>query len=212
MTEWSLFSVLLLLVSYLLGTFPTAQLVAGQRGVDPTTTGSGNPGATNVYRTTGFRAGLVVFVGDVGKGALASGLGWVLVSRWWGLLCWFVSVLGHVLPAVRRFRGGKGVATAAGGVWVLFPFVAAVNMVFFFLLVRVTRTASLGSIFMALATPSLIALSGYRKEEVFLAVAISVLVLVRHQGNIRRLVSGSESSWRSTTRRHSGDQHDGSNG
>jgi len=207
MTDGSPMALLFLAAAYLVGTFPSAQLVAGRRGIDPTRAGSGNPGATNVYRTAGRRAGLLVFVADVGKGALAAGLGWALVSRPWGLYCWLAATLGHVLPVTRRFRGGKGVATAGGGVWVLFPAVAAIDMVLFAAVARFSRTASLGSITMAVASPPLIWAFGGTGREVVVAILISGLVLVRHEGNIRRLASGQESSWRGA-----GGEPDGSAG
>ena len=79
---------LLVAVAYLLGTLPSAQLVAGRSGVDPTSAGSGNPGATNVYRTAGRRAGLVVFAADVGKGIAAVALGMAIAGRPLALACW----------------------------------------------------------------------------------------------------------------------------
>src|SRR4051794_41765478 len=98
-----------------MGTFPSAILVARRRGVDPTATGSGNPGASNVYRTAGKRAGLIVALADLAKGAIPAGVGWAAAGRPVGFACWIAAVLGHVFPATRRFRGGKGVATASGG-------------------------------------------------------------------------------------------------
>ena len=97
---------LLVAVAYLLGTLPSAQLVAGRSGVDPTSAGSGNPGATNVYRTAGRRAGLVVFAADVGKGIAAVALGMAVAGRPLALACWVAVPVGPVLPVTRRGRGG----------------------------------------------------------------------------------------------------------
>ena len=144
MTDQVPLALVLLGCAYLLGTFPSAHLFAGRRGVDPTRAGSGNPGATNVYRTVGRRSGLYVLAADAGKGAIAAGLGWVAISRSWALFCWAAAVLGHVLPITRRLRGGKGVATAGGGVCVLFPLVAVVELLLFVVAARLSRTASLG--------------------------------------------------------------------
>ena len=195
MTDQVPLALVLLGCAYLLGTFPSAHLFAGRRGVDPTRAGSGNPGATNVYRTVGRRSGLYVLAADAGKGAIAAGLGWVAISRSWALFCWAAAVLGHVLPITRRLRGGKGVATAGGGVCVLFPLVAVIDLALFVVAARLSRTASLGSIVMAVASPILIWAFGGTGREMGVAVVISLLVLVRHEGNIRRLATGNETTW-----------------
>ena len=182
-------------MAYLLGTLPSALVVAGRQGVDPTTAGSGNPGATNVYRTAGRWAGLAVFLPDAGKGAGAAPLGLLVGGRPLGLACWAAATLGHVLPVTRRFRGGKGVATAGGGSLVLFPVVAAGTFVLFGLMARVTGKASLGSITIAVALPVAVAATGRGLDEVLVAVGICALVLVRLVANIRRLVAGEEGSW-----------------
>ena len=100
--------------AYLLGTFPTAALIGRMTGHDPTAEGSGNPGATNVLRTSGRGAGVAVLAVDVAKGALAVGLGLLVGDHTLGVIAGAAAVLGHVAPVGRRFRGGKGVATAAG--------------------------------------------------------------------------------------------------
>jgi acyl-phosphate glycerol 3-phosphate acyltransferase len=106
---------LVVAIAYVLGTLPSAQVVAGRSGVDPMSAGSGNPGATNVYRTAGRRAGLVVFALDVGKGVAAVLMGMAVAGRPLALACWAAATVGHVLPVTRRLRGGKGVATGGGG-------------------------------------------------------------------------------------------------
>lgn len=209
MTDQVPLAVLFVVGAYLLGTFPSAHLFAGRRGIDPTRSGSGNPGATNVYRTAGRRAGLYVFAADAGKGAIAAGLGWVVLSRQVALFCWAAAVLGHVLPVTRRLRGGKGVATAGGGTFVLFPLVAVIDVALFAVAARVSRTASLGSIVMAVATPILIRAFRGTDRELVIALVISLLVLVRHEGNIRRLATGNETTWR---RPDPGGEPDGSSG
>jgi acyl phosphate:glycerol-3-phosphate acyltransferase len=84
--------------AYLLGTFPTARLATRRRGVDPTAAGSGNPGATNVYRTAGRRAGVLTLAGDVIKGAGAAALGWAIGGHGLGVACGVAAVVGHVAP------------------------------------------------------------------------------------------------------------------
>jgi acyl phosphate:glycerol-3-phosphate acyltransferase len=181
--------------AYLIGTFPTAQLVGGRRGVDPTRSGSGNPGATNVLRTAGRRAGALVFLGDVGKGAIPTAVGLAVGGRPLGVACWAAAVLGHVFPLTRRLRGGKGVATAGGGALVLYPLVGLVLLAIFALVVRVSRTASIGSIAIAAVLPVLLVVTGRPGWEVAVAAGVSVLVVVRHAENIQRLVRRDERSF-----------------
>ena len=187
---------LLVAVAYLLGTLPSAQLVAGRSGVDPTSAGSGNPGATNVFRTAGRRAGLVVFAADVGKGIAAVALGMAVAGRPLALACWVAATVGHVLPVTRRFRGGKGVATGGGGSIVLFPVLAVGSIVLFALVARVSGKASMGSIAIAVALPTAVAATGNGVGESLVAVGISALVLFRHLANIQRLIAGDEGSWK----------------
>ena len=89
---------LLVVPAYLLGTFPTAILVGRREGRDPTQEGSGNPGASNTFRTMGRRAGAIVLLGDVAKGALAAGVGLATGNRAVGVACGLAAVLGHVSP------------------------------------------------------------------------------------------------------------------
>ncbi len=185
----------ILVVAYLLGTLPSAQLVAGRRGVDPTTEGSGNPGATNVYRTAGRGAGVAVFLADAGKGVIATALGLAFCGRALGLACWAAATLGHVLPATRRFRGGKGVATGGGGAVVLFPIIGSAIVVLFALVARLSGKASLGSVTICIALPVSVAATGRGWPDFLVASGICLLVLVRHRANIARLVSGQEQGW-----------------
>jgi len=182
-------------LAYLVGTLPSAHLVAGRRGVDPTQEGSRNPGATNVYRTAGRRAGVAVFVADVGKGMVPTAIGLVVDGRGLGLACWVAATLGHVVPATRRFRGGKGVATGGGGALVLFPVVGSVIVALFTLVARLSGKASLGSISICVALPLGVAITARGWPEFLVTAAICALVLARHQGNIRRLAAGREQGW-----------------
>ena len=191
-----LVAVICVVVSYVLGMFPTALLVGRRTGVDPTTAGSGNPGATNVLRTAGRRAALLTLLGDGGKGALAAALGWAVGGHGLGVACGLAAVVGHIAPVTRRFRGGKGVATAAGMVLVLFPLVALVGAVAYGLAVAVTRVGSVGSLTAAVVVPVTAGLTGVPGWELAGLVACEALVVLRHSGNIRRLVQGEEGTFR----------------
>jgi acyl phosphate:glycerol-3-phosphate acyltransferase len=178
--------------SYLLGTFPTAVLVGRRRGIDPTRVGSGNPGATNILRTAGRGAGALTLAGDLAKGALAAGLGWAVGGRGLGVACGVAAVVGHVLPATRRFRGGKGVATAAGMALVLFPAALAVAALGFALAAGLSRTASLGSLVGTVLVPVVAAALGAPGWEVAALAVCAAVVVGRHRANIARLVRGEE--------------------
>jgi glycerol-3-phosphate acyltransferase PlsY len=189
-------AVALVIGAYFVGTFPTAQLVGGRIGIDPTRAGSGNPGATNVYRTAGRRAGVLALGGDVLKGLAPAAIGLLIGGRPLAVACWIAAVLGHVYPLTRRFRGGKGVATAGGGALVLYPVVALLLLVIFAGVVRATRTASMGSLAMALALPVLVAVVGRPAWEIVACAAVSVLVVARHRDNIRRIARHDERTFR----------------
>ncbi|QGG96097.1 glycerol-3-phosphate acyltransferase [Actinomarinicola tropica] len=180
------------LASYALGTLPTAVLVGTRRGVDPTTAGSGNPGASNVYRLMGRRAGVAVLVVDLLKGLLPALAALVLIGRPLALACGLAAVVGHVAPIQRRFRGGKGVATAGGVALVLWPLVSVVLVAAFLLAGRLVGIASVGSLVMAVGLPVGVGLTGRPLGEVLAAAALALLVVLRHAGNIRRLLRGEE--------------------
>jgi glycerol-3-phosphate acyltransferase PlsY len=186
----------LLVPAYLLGTFPTAVLMGRREGHDPTLEGSGNPGASNALRTMGRRAGLVVLLGDAGKGAAAAGLGWALGGRSVGVACGLAAVLGHVAPATRRFHGGKGVATGAGMALVLLPIPALVLGVVWGAVTKVTGAASAGSLAVAAGLPLAAVISGRPVGESAAFAVCSVLVVVRHRDNIGRLRRGEEATLR----------------
>jgi glycerol-3-phosphate acyltransferase PlsY len=178
--------------AYLVGTFPTALLVAARRGVDPTRAGSGNPGATNVARTAGRGAGVATLVGDLTKGALAAGVGWAVGGHGLGVACGVAAVVGHVLPAFRRFRGGKGVATVAGMALVLFPLALASAGVAFAAVLAASRTVSLASIVAVAVLPVAAGLTGATTADVAGLAGCAALVVVAHRDNIARLVHGDE--------------------
>jgi len=183
-------------LAHALGTLPVAHVVGRRAGVDPTTAGSGNPGASNVYRTAGRRAGLLVFAGDAAKGALAVAVGWLAGDRVLAVVCGLAAVLGHVAPVTRRFRGGKGVATAAGVLVVLFPIVALVAVPSWLLVAKVTGKASLASIVAVVGAAVVIWFRSPPVEELLGVVAIVVVVVLRHASNIRRLLRGEERALR----------------
>ena len=186
---------LLVIPAYLLGTIPTAILVGRREGRDPTREGSGNPGASNTFRTMGRRAGALVLLGDVAKGALAAGAGVATGNRAVGVACGLAAVLGHVYPVTRRFRGGKGVATGAGMALVLLPGVALVLAAVWLVTTKVVRAASAGSVAVAIGFPLGAWLAGRPPGEVAAFSAAGLLIVARHRDNLDRLRRGEEHSF-----------------
>jgi glycerol-3-phosphate acyltransferase PlsY len=178
--------------AYLLGTFPTAWLATRRRGVDPSAAGSGNPGATNVYRTAGRRAGVLTLVGDLLKGAAAAGLGWAVGGHGLGVACGVAAVVGHVAPLARLSRGGKGVATGAGMALVVFPLAALVSAAAFGVVTALSRTVSLGSMVAVAVLPAAAGALGAPGREVAALAGCAVVVIARHRANIGRLWRGEE--------------------
>jgi glycerol-3-phosphate acyltransferase PlsY len=179
-------------VAYLIGTFPSASLVAARRGVEITSSGSGNPGASNVARTLGWRAGVVVFGLDALKGALATGLGWWLLGRPGGYVLGALAIIGHIYPIGRATCGGKGVATAAGVLAVLHPILGPIVVALWWVVTRVTRTAAVGSIVAVLSVPIGMVILGTATWEIAATLGIIALILLRHRSNIARLLRREE--------------------
>ncbi len=183
---------LLVVPAYLIGTFPSAALVARAGGHDVLTEGSGNPGASNVTRLMGWKAGAVVMVADFLKGTLAAGVGLAVGGRVGAYALGIAAVLGHMFPVTRRFRGGKGVATASGALVVLFPWIVAILAVVWFVLARVLKRASVASIVCTLAFLVLAIAADYDWIEVAVLAGLAVVIVGRHAANLRRLVRGEE--------------------
>ncbi|MGY6501583.1 MAG: glycerol-3-phosphate 1-O-acyltransferase PlsY [Acidimicrobiales bacterium] len=185
-------SVGVIMASYALGTVPTAQLVAARSGHDPTREGSGNPGASNVYRVAGRTAGVIVLLVDLAKGVVPATVGLLLDGPTLAALAGAAAVLGHVAPAWRGFRGGKGVATAGGAALVVWPLVSAALIVVFVVLAATVRIASVGSLAMAVGLPVGVAVVGRPAVEIAVAAVVAIVVIARHHENLRRLWRGEE--------------------
>ncbi|MEP7047394.1 MAG: glycerol-3-phosphate 1-O-acyltransferase PlsY [Ilumatobacteraceae bacterium] len=181
-------------LAYLLGTFPSAVMVARSRGVDILTQGSGNPGASNVARVLGARWGALVFALDALKGALPALVGMSLDTRPGAYILVSAAVLGHMFPATRRFRGGKGVATMAGAMLALHPLPSLALLAIWIVARKATGKASLASLLITLALPIALAIAGVPVWEIGCVVGLCALVFVRHVDNIKRLIARRELS------------------
>lgn len=192
------------LAAYVLGSIPTA-VWTGKWFFDKDIRkhGSGNAGATNAYRVLGPVAGIGVLLVDALKGVAAVSLAFLVRDYFsqpdyfvvFQFILGLVAVTGHVFPVFAGFRGGKGVATIAGVLIVIFPQVVLLCLGLFLLVFLFSRMVSLGSIAAALAFPVIviwIQASALLTEKIF-AVLISLLVVLTHLKNIRRLIRGEES-------------------
>ena len=179
-------------LAYVVGLFPSAHIVARRGGIDVTTSGSGNPGASNVGRLLGRRAGITVFALDAAKGAVPALVGAAVAGRGAGLVLGAAALLGHVFPLGRDRRGGKGVATAGGVCLGLYPVVAAIAIGSWVVLAKVTGKASLASLLATLSVPAGLIVMGRPWGEIAGVGAMALLIVVRHRANLRRLVRGDE--------------------
>jgi glycerol-3-phosphate acyltransferase PlsY len=190
-------AVVVVVVAYLLGTFPSAELIASRYGKEITKVGSGNPGASNVIRELGWKAGMSVFLMDMAKAAIAVGIAWAVSGAQRDPLCYAAmcgAIVGHVAPVFRKFRGGKGVASGGGALFVLFPVVSGILFVSWFVISKLTRKASVASLAITIATPVGMVIDGAEIWELLVVLGVVLFVIIKHLPNIRRLKSRTEPS------------------
>ena len=188
--------------SYLLGSIPTGYLVARARGVDIRTVGSGNIGATNVFRILGKPAGVFVLVFDGLKGFAASA--WLCdgIIRWSGtsagqevylrLVAGVASVLGHSFTCWLKFKGGKGVATSAGMLAGIVPWAFLIILSIWIVLSALTRYVSVGSIAASAALPFATWATTRDWTLTLVTATMAAFVIYKHKTNIQRLIKGTE--------------------
>ena len=198
-------------VGYFLGALPFGYLVARAHGVNIFKAGSGNPGATNVKRVLGSKAGNTVYMLDALKGVVAAGLPLVRClalrssdhldgndlysASMLGVTSLVAAVLGHSFSCFTRFKGGKGVATASGGLLVLMPLPGLIAVLVWIITFLASRYVSLASILASLSVPTAAWWLDLPLALKIVATVLSVLVVVRHYANIRRLLAGTEHRW-----------------
>ena len=190
-----LIAIVVIVVSYFFGTFPSAAIVASRKNLDITTVGSGNPGASNVIRNLGWKVGLAVFLMDMAKAALAVGLAWVVTSDQrspLSYICLFAAIIGHSYPVTRKFKGGKGVACGGGGLFMLFPLTSLVLFSSWFVLTKATRKASIASLTISIALPFGISWEKAENWEIIATLALVAFIIAKHLPNLRRLKSHEE--------------------
>lgn len=200
MASASLFTqIIVLLLAYLIGSISFAVVVSRMMGLaDPHTYGSGNPGATNVLRTGNRKAAALTLLGDVAKGVVA-----VLLARWLAsslglsqttvMLVGLAAFIGHLFPVFHGFRGGKGVATAAGVLLALNPLHGLAVLGTWLLVAFTTRYSSLAALVAAVLAPIYWMLFHGIDASTLAVLVMSALLIWRHRSNIDKLLSGKES-------------------
>jgi glycerol-3-phosphate acyltransferase PlsY len=197
-----------LIAAYLIGSIPFGYLIVRMtRGGDVRETGSGGTGATNVSRRAGLAAGLLTLVLDAAKGAFAVLVAGVALShhratinvRWVVAAAAIAVIAGHIFPVWLRFRGGKGVATAAGAFFMVAPFALLCAGLVFVIAVALTRYVSLASLAAAVMIPFFLWLQKWLiqpaadiRPPLTAAVVSALLIIFAHRGNIARLVDRTE--------------------
>ena len=188
---------LAIVAAYLVGSIDFAVIVGRMYGVDIHQEGSGNPGMSNVLRTMGRLPAAMVFIGDTLKGTIGAAMGWVASGSpdptvHWAFLAGLAAVVGHCYPIFHRFKGGKGVATGGGVLLFTVPIVALIEIAIWFLIFWLTKTASIGSMVIVVITVPVLIWQGVTGLSLVWVALIIALVVWRHRGNIKRMVSGSE--------------------
>ena len=190
-----------LIIGYLLGSVPFGLLAGRLKGVDVRQHGSGNIGATNVWRVCGWRFGLPVFILDAMKGMTAVWLSLHVLlepTPIHAILGGAACVLGHSFPAWLKFKGGKGVATSLGVMIALMPWPSLVAFAVWAAVFKVSGYVSLASIVAAAVLPTVVGVGnvcgwGHGWPQFWFALVAGGLVIIRHRGNIARLRAGTES-------------------
>ncbi len=193
-------SLIIILIAYLVGSVPNGVIIAKIFcKIDPTKSGSGNIGATNVYRTAGKIPGIITLILDILKGFLP-----VYFAKKWGLdfqivlFTGLAAFSGHLFPIFLKFKGGKGVATAIGVFLVLTPIAVLIAAIIFFIVAYIWRYVSLASMISSFLLPAIIKILiifkfyNYPDSIVFFAGTVSMLIIFKHRANIERLIKGKE--------------------
>ena len=185
--------ILIIILSYLLGSISTSIIICRLKKVDIRKIGSGNAGATNTVRALGKKYGLLVFFLDILKGAFP-----VMIASYLSpdslilpICCAFSVVLGHVFPIYFSFNGGKGAATFIGTIFIIFPIGALICLISWILIIILSGYVGLATIIAALIFPLSILIFA-KTNLIFFGIASMLFVLIAHYKNIIRLIRGEE--------------------
>ena len=180
-------------LAFLLGSIPFGIFFARSSGIDIRQTGSNNIGATNVGRVVGRQAGILTLACDLAKGALPVILANLMEipQEWIASVC-LAAVLGHVYSPWLRFRGGKGVATAAGTFLIAAPMATIICLVIFALVLKLSKRVSVGSLFSIITLPFILHTTGAIGQMTAAGTIVAVVVIIKHTENIKRLLAKNE--------------------
>lgn len=199
--------IVIIILSYLAGSIPTSIIMSKlTRGIDIREHGSGNAGATNAIRVLGWKIGIIVIIVDVGKGVLAT----LLISQLRidsvplshnlvQIIAGLSAVLGHIWTIFAGFKGGKGVGTAAGMLFSLYPIAGIICLIIFAVVFLCGRYVSVASMTAAISLPIVILIlnkffdHSISKELLYFAIFMAHLIVLTHRSNIKRLIKGEES-------------------
>jgi glycerol-3-phosphate acyltransferase PlsY len=194
--------IVIAVAAYLLGSIPTGYLVGRAKGIDIRAVGSGNIGATNVFRMVGKTAGVFALIVDGLKGYAACTwlCDWVLTlpgspatnTELYRILAGIAAVLGHNFTCWLKFKGGKGIATSAGVYFALAPLAAGIALATWIVAAVLTRYVSIASIMAAVALPTAVWLTPNSLTLRIVTTALGLLAIFKHKSNIQRLVNGTE--------------------
>lgn len=202
----------ILILSYLVGSIPASVWIGRLvYGIDVREHGSGNAGATNAFRVLGWKAGVMSTLVDLGKGLLAAGviatiriddlpagLAFWHIETFVRMLAGAAAIIGHMFPVWAKFKGGKGVNTAAGVLFALTPVTMLITLGVFFLVLLTTRYVSLSSIAAVITFPSTVAIRKYLfgveldTSLLVISIAMALGIIYAHRTNIKRLLNGTE--------------------
>ncbi len=194
--------IIVALAAYLLGSIPTGYLAGRTKGIDIRTVGSGNMGATNVFRTLGKTAGVIVLVVDGMKGYAActwlcdGALNSIKLptadTEHYRIVAGIAAVLGHNFTCWLKFKGGKGIATSAGIFFALAPLAVSVALGAWIVMFALSRYVSIASIAAAVALPATVWLTPNSLTLRIVTTALGLLAIAKHKSNIKRLFNGTE--------------------
>ena len=198
-------AVISILLSYLVGAIPFGLLLSRGSGVDIRRQGSGNIGATNVARLLGRKLGILTLILDVLKGFVPIWLAGHFIApgpqhNLVVALCGGATVIGHMFPVYLGFRGGKGVATGLGVFLFLQPLAVLYSLLVFVTAVVLSGFVSLGSLLASFSFPLWLFLLGAPAWTLWLAAFVVLMIWIKHHENIRRLLAGTEKSWKKKNR------------
>ena len=199
-------SFLFIILSYLIGSINFAYLIAGSKNLDISSSGSGNPGTSNILRTLGKKYAVLVLLGDVLKGIIP-----ILLFDQNLIIYGVAAVIGHIYPIFYKFKGGKGVATYLG-VYIAFTIANPIGSelfenlyflylniptlaLFYFIIIKISRVSAVASLTTVLISNSLLIYESNESIDKMLIAFVFVLIFIKHSDNIKRLIQGNENKF-----------------